>query len=130
MILTPLQKMPKNVEDLGKLIVAKGFKKLPKVQKIAQSGHTGLSMNERRFKKCDSSHCTISKQNTFLPRVVIEKALSNRRHALFSSVSLIKTISLFRLPDNPANRCIKQKDVYGIKSWSTLGIKTKERNFM
>ena len=31
MTLTPLQKMPKNVEDLGKLIVAKGFKKLPKV---------------------------------------------------------------------------------------------------
>ena len=25
MILTPLQKLPKNVEDLGKLIVAKGF---------------------------------------------------------------------------------------------------------
>ena len=34
-------KMHKNVGDLGKLIVAKGFKKLPKVQKIAQSGHTG-----------------------------------------------------------------------------------------
>ena len=32
--------MPKNVGDLGKFIVAKGFKKLPKVQKIAQSGHT------------------------------------------------------------------------------------------
>ena len=31
-ILTPLQKLPKNVEDLGKLIVAKGFEKLPKVQ--------------------------------------------------------------------------------------------------
>ena len=30
--LTPLQKIPKNVEDLGKLIVAKGFKNLPKVQ--------------------------------------------------------------------------------------------------
>ena len=27
MILTPLQKLPKNVGDLGKLIVAKGFKK-------------------------------------------------------------------------------------------------------
>ena len=40
MILTPLQKLPKNVEDLGKLIVANGLKKLPKVQKIAQSGHT------------------------------------------------------------------------------------------
>ena len=31
-ILTPLQKMPNNVGDLGKLIVAKGFEKLPKVQ--------------------------------------------------------------------------------------------------
>ena len=40
MILTPLQKLPKNVEDLGKLIVAKGLKKLPRVKKIAQSGHT------------------------------------------------------------------------------------------
>ena len=32
--------MPKNVGDVGKLIVAKGVKKLPKVQSIAQSGHT------------------------------------------------------------------------------------------
>ena len=40
-ILTPLQKLPKNVRDLGKLIVAKDLKKWPKMQKIAQSGHTG-----------------------------------------------------------------------------------------
>ena len=40
MILTPLQQLPKNGENWGKLIVAKGFKKLPKVQKIARSGHT------------------------------------------------------------------------------------------
>ena len=39
--LTPLQNLPRNVGDLGKLIAAKGFKKLPKVQKIAKSGHTG-----------------------------------------------------------------------------------------
>ena len=32
-ILTPLQKLPKNVGDLGKLIVDKGFKKLPKSNK-------------------------------------------------------------------------------------------------
>ena len=31
-ILTPLQNLPKNVGDLVKLIVAKGFEKLPKVQ--------------------------------------------------------------------------------------------------
>ena len=31
-IFTPLQKMLKNVGDLWKLIVAKGFEKLPKVQ--------------------------------------------------------------------------------------------------
>ena len=40
MILTPLQKLTKNGEDWGKLIVAKGFEKLPKVQNIAKSGHT------------------------------------------------------------------------------------------
>ena len=31
-ILTPLQKLPKNVGELGILIVAKGFEKLPKIQ--------------------------------------------------------------------------------------------------
>ena len=31
-ILTHLQKLPKNVGDSGKYIVAKGFKNLPKVQ--------------------------------------------------------------------------------------------------
>ena len=42
-ILAHTQKSPKTVGDLGKLIVAKGFKKLPKVQKIAKSGHTAPS---------------------------------------------------------------------------------------
>ena len=31
-ILTRLQKLPKNVGDFGKLIVATGFEKLPKVE--------------------------------------------------------------------------------------------------
>ena len=44
-ILTPTQKFPNNVIDLGKLIVAKGFKKLPKVQEIAKSGHTAPKLN-------------------------------------------------------------------------------------
>ena len=38
--MTHLQKLPKNMGDFGKLIVAKGFKNLPKVQYIAQSGYT------------------------------------------------------------------------------------------
>ena len=33
MILTPLQKLPKNVGNLDKSIVAEGFKNMPKVQK-------------------------------------------------------------------------------------------------
>ena len=37
MFLIPLQKLSKNVG----LIAATGFEWLPKVQKIAQSGHTG-----------------------------------------------------------------------------------------
>ena len=40
MILTPLQKVTKNEGDLGKFIDAKCFELLPKVQKIALSGHT------------------------------------------------------------------------------------------
>ena len=39
MILT--QKLPNNVGDLGKIIVATSFEWLPKVQKIAKSGHNG-----------------------------------------------------------------------------------------
>ena len=35
-ILTPLRKLPKNVGDLGKLIFAQGFKKLPKSAKNRQ----------------------------------------------------------------------------------------------
>ena len=55
-ILTPLQKLPKNVRDLGKLIGAKDFKKLPKVQKNARSGHTGCRWRfERRFGWRDTS---------------------------------------------------------------------------
>ena len=41
MILTPLLKLPNNVGDLGKIIVATTFEWLPKVQKIAKSCHTG-----------------------------------------------------------------------------------------
>ena len=37
--------MARNVGDLGKLIAAKGFKKLPKVQKIAKSGHTAHKLH-------------------------------------------------------------------------------------
>ena len=34
MVLTPLQKLPNNVGNLGKIIVATCFKWLPKVQKL------------------------------------------------------------------------------------------------
>ena len=46
-----LKKLPKNVRDLGKLIVAKGLKKLPKVQKIAQFGHTEFDTDSSQFRE-------------------------------------------------------------------------------
>ena len=46
MILTALLKLPKNGEDWGKIIVAKGFKKLPEIQNITQSGHTGYPISD------------------------------------------------------------------------------------
>ena len=55
MILAPLQKLPENVGNLGKLIVAKGFKKLPKEQKIANSGHTACQPALKVLSGFDSS---------------------------------------------------------------------------
>ena len=57
-ILTPFQKLPENVGDLGKLIVAKCFKTFPKMQKIAQSGHTAedawkINLNAQRLWKSE-----------------------------------------------------------------------------
>ena len=42
MILTPLQKLPKNVSNLGKIIIATGFENLPKVQIIIATGFEKL----------------------------------------------------------------------------------------
>ena len=50
MILAPLQKLTNNVGNLFKIIVATGFELLPKVQKIAQSGHTGYGLPIKGFK--------------------------------------------------------------------------------
>ena len=41
-----MKDLPRNVGDLGKLIAAQGFKKVPKVQKIAKSGHLRLILFE------------------------------------------------------------------------------------
>ena len=71
MILAPLQKLPKNVGDLGKFIVAKGFKKLPKVQKIANSGHTA-----------QNTHCTN------LNGLCTQKYISKIEQASFSKYSV------------------------------------------
>ena len=70
MILTPLQKLPKNGEDWGKLIVAKGFKKLPKVQNIAQSGHTG----------CHTPFCWPSQYLFLLPYIPLVKQCTYCTH--------------------------------------------------
>ena len=84
-ILTPLQKMPKNVGDLGKFIVAKGFKKLPKVQKIAQSGHTAWH----------AVHTSSSKmsQKIMIAISIIFNHLSSA--AIFSCFTLPVLISLY-----------------------------------
>ena len=46
MILAPLQKLPNIAGNFGKIIVATSFELLPKVQKIAQAGHTDLEWFE------------------------------------------------------------------------------------
>ena len=71
--LTPLQKLLKNVGELGKLIVAKGFEKLPKIQKIAKSGHTAqLQCSHFRHQRFKSRHWQIF--SNFFTVNCIEKA--------------------------------------------------------
>ena len=53
MLLTPLQKLPSNVGNLGKIILATGYECLPKTQKIAQSGHTGRRGLRRWVSRCE-----------------------------------------------------------------------------
>ena len=50
MNLTPLQKLPNNISNLCKLIVATGIEWLPKVQKITQSGHTANKILDDQLK--------------------------------------------------------------------------------
>ena len=76
MILAPLQKLRNNVGDLGKIILTTIFKWLPKVQKIAQSGHTAsgqpclllkqqteFSLNSAGFYWCTYSAISILKMS-------------------------------------------------------------------
>ena len=58
------KKCPKNVGDLGILSVAKDFEKLAKVQKIAQSGHTGQYL--LTFSRRDAIECAVSSLSSFL----------------------------------------------------------------
>ena len=65
-ILTPSQNLPRNVGDLGKLIAAKGLKKLPKVQKIAKSGHIDYQWLSLKNGTSPASFCLFSFIHTIL----------------------------------------------------------------
>ena len=79
MILAPLQKLPKNVKDLSKLIVPKGIKKLLKVQKIANYGHTG---GEQKVKQ--ESNVAMHVLHAFLGFVLTTAANHLGRYSLRS----------------------------------------------
>ena len=70
-ILTPLQNMPNNVGNLGKIIVATGFEWL---QKIAQSGHTDSI--EKTLCKSLHSECFISAQQSYSTLIFLVLALA------------------------------------------------------
>ena len=50
--------------DLSKLIVAKGFKKLPKVQKNATSGHTDTTQAYPYYAKLDKDYIIVNKDRS------------------------------------------------------------------
>ena len=62
---------------MGKLIVAKGFQKLPKVQKIAQSGHTGWRLKlKSSFLKRDRVEKNFRRVGTLYFLAIIELGYS------------------------------------------------------
>ena len=67
-ILTTLQKLPKNVRDLGKLIVAKGFKKMPKVQKSPNLVTLFVPLSTCTYSTLDHKY-TFGSSSSFLPQV-------------------------------------------------------------
>ena len=78
MILTPLQKLPNNVGNLDKIIVATGFECLPKKQTIAQSGHTGTGPH------VEPSQTLIHFQQAELPHHNDRSCLSNLHRMCYS----------------------------------------------
>ena len=64
--------------DLDKLIVAKGFKKLPKVQNFAQSGHTGLGPSSYFLSLSLYTHSTRELENTHF--IIFLHLFLNDRH--------------------------------------------------
>ena len=85
--------------DWGKLIVAKGFKKLPKVQKIARSGHTGhqvvfLGSGANIVKLFAATHCFKNRENVKI--VFVKRPSPASFLLLFISFDIILQIELFR----------------------------------
>ena len=107
-ILTPLQKLPKNEWDFGKLIVATGFEKLPKDQKIGQSGHTDwqwqwprfiFHLREKIFNNLDITSSSKIKQSF------------RQKNQKYMSVPLRQCVTLDSLPTYPV--------------WPDVGIKSR-----
>ena len=67
-------KLPKNVGDLAKLIVAEGFKKLPKVRKIAKSGHNGKEEGWEREERGESDRVYVKKNPRTTPQIITRSA--------------------------------------------------------
>ena len=77
MILTPLQKLPNYVGELGKIIFSTSFELLPKVHKIAQSGHTGANPVVQLISWAVKAYLTAWPQNWIFVAFSSEKTLLN-----------------------------------------------------
>ena len=83
-ILKPLQKLPKNVGDLGELVVAKGFKKLPKVQKTPNLVTVLISDHSDPYKFC--FYCSATLHVT--SQVLQPKSVNKRYRGHHTFISL------------------------------------------
>ena len=94
--------MPKNVGDLGKFFVDKCFIKLPKVQKIAQSGHT-VTMPQLIRHPCGTN------LPTFEYVTWSDSSPEERRHSFHV---LCQWRNYFRVPRWPLLAALNTKNIF------------------
>ena len=125
-ILTPLQKLTKNVGNLAKIILAACSEKLPKMQYTAQSGHTGQTtaislIKQMEYIKLKPWACfwTNSGQDAKIRNLVVMKAWPTC-HSMGQTINALNSLARLLIISNglDSNQRLNGSCIHKVKSLS------------